>query len=182
MTPAERQRQIEEIDRFLAEPKVLTEFLPHWRDSHIPGRWAAEWPILDADDVAVPGVRIVFTCKKSDTSTSNLRVLFKNNAIYGVDLVRPQKLKSNPPDAWKLNLPSTVRGSHFHCWRDNRAYALTSGVGQLPYRRPSPRLLNRLPHALAALADDINLALTPSQASFDVPPQGYLPLGGDDDL
>jgi len=93
-------------------------------------------------------------------------------------LVPASESKMNGPGAARLGLPSHVRGSHFHEWADNRDHALKAGLGSMPHRRPSPKLLTRLPHALAHLAQAINLTLTPEQASFDVPPLGTLPFRG----
>lgn len=84
----------------------------------------------------------------------------------------------NGPHAQRLGLPSRVSGSHFHEWTDNRDYAIATGLGNMPHRRPTPRLLTRLPHALAAMCQAVNLTLTAEQASFDVPPVRFLPLGG----
>jgi hypothetical protein len=178
MTTATRLAEVNEVDRFLADPKFLTEGLPHWREGHITGRLTAQWPIVDSDGVLREGTRLVFVCKVDDLAYLSTTLLLRGNRIYGVDLVPASVGKTNGPAAKRLGLPPRVSGSHFHQWDDNRDHALAAGLGGMPYRRPTPRALTRLPHALAALAQPINLTLTPEQASFDVPPQGHLRLGG----
>jgi hypothetical protein len=178
MTTAARRAEVEEVDRFLAEQKSLTEGLPAWRESHITGRITAEWPVVDSDGVLREGTRLVFVAKASDISYLSVSLLLRGNRVFGVDLVPGSECKMNGPQAAKLGLPARVCGSHFHEWLDNRDMALSAGLGHMPHRRPTPTLLTRLPHALAAMAQAINLTLTPEQASFDVPPVRELPLKG----
>jgi hypothetical protein len=179
MTAISRSNEVAEIDRFLAEQKTVTDALPEWKDGENLGRWQAEWPVLDQDGIAREGTRLVFSCRKQRTDLVSIRLLLRGQQIYGIDLVVPEETKPNPPDAMRFGLPSRVSGSHFHRWDDNRDYALRVGPGSLPYRRPTPVHLSRLPHALASLAQATNLVLTPQQLSFDVPPQGYLLVGGE---
>ena len=178
MTPATRLAEANEVDRFMVEQKFLTETLPEWRDSHISGWLTAQWPIIDSEGVLREATRIVFVCKAEDISRLSLSLLLRGNRIHGVDLVPGNECKMNPPKAARLGLPSRVCGSHFHEWADNRDHALAAGIGEVPHRRPPPKLLTRLPHALAALAQAVNLTLTAEQASFDVPPTGRLPFRG----
>ena len=178
MTPASRLAEVNEVDRFLAQQKTLSEGLPRWRDSHITGRLTAQWPIIDSEGVLREGTRLVFVCKVDELTRLSVTLLLRGNRIFGVDLVPGNECKVNGPGAARLGLPARVCGSHFHAWADNRDLALSAGLGAMQHRRPTPKLLTRLPHALAALAQSVNLALTPEQASFDVPPQGSLPLRG----
>jgi hypothetical protein len=177
MTTATRLAEVEEVDRFLADEKTLTEELPAWSDSHIPGRLTAQWPIIDSQGVLREGTRLVFVCKVEDLERVSVSLLLRGNRIFGVDIAPESECKMNGPSAARLGLPARVCGSHFHTWRDNRDHALMAGPGDMPHRRPTPRLLTRLPHALAALRQEVNLTLTAEQLSFDVPPQGQLRLG-----
>ncbi len=179
MTTQSRQTEVAEIERFLMEQKTVTDALPEWKDGDNVARWQAEWPVLDSDGVAREGTRLVFTARKQHTEYVGIRLLLRGQQIFGIDLVAPQEAKPNPPDAHRYGLPARVHGSHLHTWDDNRDYALRVGAGSLPYRRPTPTHMSRLPHALAALAQATNLVLTPEQLSFDVPPQGYLLIGGE---
>ena len=165
---------VEEVDRFLAEQKFVTEQLPEWRESHITGRLTAVWPIVDSEGVIREATRLVFVCKADELSYVSATLLLRNNRIFGVDLVPPCQIKTNGFGAAKYGLAPVISGSHFHTWADNREHALAAGVGNMPYRRPTPRPLTRLPHALAALAQAVNLSLTAEQASFDVPPISVL--------
>jgi hypothetical protein len=170
--------EVNEVDRFMRDQKSLNEGLPPWRESHITGRITAEWPIIDSEGVLREGTRLVFVCKTEDVNRLSISVLLRGNRVYGVDLVPSHECKLNGPRAERLGLPARVCGSHFHEWADNRDMALASGLGHMPHRRPTPALLTRLPHALLALAQAINLTLTPEQASFDVPPIRGLPFKG----
>ena len=184
MSTASRLSLVQEIDTFLAEPKSLSDGLPQWAESHIPGRWTSAWPIQDADGIFLEATRLVFTGRRDDPTQFSVSLLFRNERIQAVDITPARVCKMNPPDAGaRFDLPSKVCGSHFHEWKDNRHLALELGLGRLPYRRPTPKLLTKLPHALAAIAQATNLTLTAEQASFDVPTQGMLLMkGGQDDV
>jgi hypothetical protein len=183
MTISKHNELAVEIDQFLADVKSLSDTWPNWRDSHIPGSWTAQWPILSSNQVAHQDCKLVFQCKKSDTRYVSVSVIFRRNRISAVDLVRATDRKHNHPTAYRYGLPAVIEGSHFHQWSDNREYLIENGFSSgLPLRRPTPTKLTSLPHALAALTQNVNLVLTNEQLSFDVPAQGYLSLGGDDDL
>ncbi|MFN7389256.1 hypothetical protein [Brevundimonas sp.] len=184
MSKSSRQFDVQEVDDFLAAPKSVSDGLPHWAESHIPGRWTASWPIQDADGIFEEGNRLIFTGKRDDPTQLSVSLLFRNSRVQAVDLAPATVCKLNPPDAGdRFGLPSEICGSHFHEWRHNRHVALELGLGRLPYRCPTPKLLTRLPHALSAIAQAINLTLTAEQASFDVPSQGSLLMrGGSDDV
>lgn len=177
------QAIVSEIDTFLAEAKGLAASIPHWAESHIPGRWTAQWPIETADGVLTEGTMLRFAGPSDNPACLSVSLFYRNHRIQAVDLVPGGICKRNPPDAGlRHGLPAEVCGSHFHEWKHNRHLALSVGPGRLNYRAPTPSALTRLPHALSALAQAVNLTLTPEQASFDVPPQGALLLkrgGGD---
>jgi hypothetical protein len=177
MTAASRLADIDEVDRFLAGQKTLTDGLPAWGESHLTGRLTASWPIVEEGGLVREGTRLVFVCKADDLSRLSISLLFMGNRVFGVDLVPASECKLNGPLAQRLGLPARVCGSHFHQWSDNREHAIAAGIGSMPHRRPTPRLLTRLSHALPALCQAINVTLTAEQASFDVPPQASLPLG-----
>jgi hypothetical protein len=174
MTATTRARDVAEVDAYIAEPKTVTQELPEWKGSPRVGDYRAEWPIVDASGALLSGNRLVFTCRKTDLRWVTVALLYRNKRVYGIDLDPPDRKKPNPPDAGKYGLPPYVSGAHFHRWQDNREKALDLGLGQVPYRRPCPMLMSRLGHALAHLAQEVNLSLTPEQLSFDVPPQGNL--------
>lgn len=175
MSTKSRLLDADAVDAYLAEPKFLTEGHPHWAESHIPGRWTAVWPIQDEAGITGNGNNLTFTGKCDDPSHTSISLMWGHNRVHAVDLVSGQVTKMNPPDAGRrFGLPPEVTGSHFHLWEHNRHVAVAVGVERLPYRVPTPKLLTRLPHGLAALAQQINLTLTPEQATFDVPTQGVM--------
>lgn len=175
MGKSPRLLDVEAVDAFLSEPKFLTEAQPQWVRSHIPGRWTAIWPILDEAGIIEPSNHLRFVGKCDDPAFTSVSLMWDNSRVHALDMVPGQVEKDNPTDAGRLfGLPAQVHGSHFHQWIHNRHVALVLGVERLPYRSPTPKLLNRLPRGLAALAQQINLTLTPEQATFDVPPQGLM--------
>jgi hypothetical protein len=174
MTVAARLKDVQEVDAFLGDAKTVTNELPIWKNSHIVSEYTADWPVVSSDGSIQVGNRLVFTCRKADMRFVTIALLYHNKRIYGIDLDPPGRTKPNPPDAYKYSLPSHVSGPHLHTWADNRKKALDIGVGEVPYRRPTPTLMLKLPHALAHLAQSVNLSLTREQLSFDVPPQGDL--------
>lgn len=175
MSRASRLAAVLEVDAYLAATKSLSDALPHWTDSHAGGRWGASWPIQDEHGIFEEGNRLVFSGRRDDASQFSISLMYRNERVQALDLVAPGRSKPNPPDAGRLfGLPSKVSGPHAHEWRHNRHIALQDRLGRLPYRCPTPKLMTRLPHALAALAQAVNLTLTAEQASFDVPAQGVL--------
>jgi hypothetical protein len=177
-----RKPDVAEVDLFFNEQKSLSDAWPVWKDSDNPSHWTATWPILDSNRVVIERTRLVFTCKKSDTRRLSVSVLYKDSRVAAVDLVGPEERKDNPPMARHLGLPPFVLGPHFHLWEDNREHVSKNGMGELKMRRPTPTRLTTLPQALKAIVQPMNFMLTPEQLSFDVPRQGYLPLGDCDDL
>lgn len=177
MAKSSRVLDVEAVDAYLAEPKLLTEALPEWTQHHIPGRWTAVWPIMDEAGIVEASNHLRFVGKCDDPAYTSISLMWDNNRVHAVDMVPGQVEKDNPSDASRrFGLPARVNGSHFHQWEHNRHVALAVGLERLPYRSPTPKLLTRLPHGLAALAQQINLTLTPEQATFDVPPQGLMLL------
>lgn len=171
MAGAIRDTEASEIDAFLGEEKRL-DGVPLWRDSVFPGEKDAVWHVQDSLEIVRATLR--FRCPLLARAWPSLSLVFRGNAIWRIDLVAPDVWKPNPPGAAALGLPPEVWGSHSHTWHDNREHLLSQDQWGLPYRRPLPPAIRRLPQAIASLADDVNLLLEPHQRGFDVPPQADL--------
>jgi hypothetical protein len=171
MAGAIRDTEAAEIDAFLAEEKRL-EGVPLWHDSAFPGEKDAVWNIHDSLDIVRATLR--FRCPLRARAWPSMSLVFRGNAIWRIDLVAPGAWKPNPAGAAALGLPPHVWGSHSHTWYDNRDHLLSQDQWGLPYRRPLPVAIRRLPQAIASLAADVNLLLEPDQRGFDVPPQAEL--------
>ena len=157
-----------EIVEFLAEDKRL-DGIPIWRASPRPRELSAVWNIQDS--LGIFRAKLRFRCPRAARAWPSISLIFRNNAIWRIDLVAAEAWKPNPPDAVSLGLPPEVRGSHSHTWHDNRRYLLSQDLWSLPYRRPLPAQIRRLPQAVASLGREIKLFLEPEQRRFDVPPQ-----------
>lgn len=172
MPAALREVDAEEIDRFLAEEKHLDGTEPMWQEASRPGELSAVWNVRDS--LGISRAHLRFRHPKAWRAGPSVSVIFRNQAIWRIDLVEPEACKFNPPGAERLGLPPVVYGSHCHTWPDNRAYLLSQDQWALPYRRPLDGPIRRLPQAIASLAGAINLVLEPHQRGFDVPPQADL--------
>jgi len=171
--PDKYDSEVEEVDAFLAEPKTLVDEQPTWTKSARPGEMQATWGILESGSVSRAELRFRFSpAFRTEPSISVL--LRPKRPIWRIDLVAPQSWKPNPLGAERYDLPPMVYGPHSHAWPDNREHVRVNGFGPLPFRRPLPAAIRRLPQALAALANDINLTLGPDQRGFDVPPKDDL--------
>ena len=117
-----------------------------------------------------------FRCFTNDTKHPSISLLFRNNAIWRIDVDGPEKLARNPPWAESLGLPATITGVHMHGWPDHREYMANPDVpwGNLPCRRPILDPIRTLIQALPWFADCVNLEIDPLQRGFDVPPQSDL--------
>ena len=171
MAGAIRDTEAAEVDAFLAEEKRL-DGVPLWHDSSYPGEKSAVWNIHDSLDIMRATLR--FRCPLLNRAWPSVSLVFRDNAIWRIDLVGPDVWKPNPADAAALGLPPEVRGSHSHTWPDNREHLLLQDQWGLPYRRPLPPAIRRLPQAIASLAAAVNLLLEPDQRRFDVPVQAEL--------
>ncbi|WP_141693942.1 hypothetical protein [Methyloligella halotolerans] len=161
-----------DIDRFLADsPKTLVG-MPDWVESDRPDELSATWNI--ADSAGIISAQLRFRCPAFDKLHPSVSLIFRGTPVWRVDLARPTLCKWNLPDAADLGLPAQVCGSHEHAWPDNRQYVIDNGGGQLPYRRPLPPQVRRLPQATLVLADQINLEVGHDQRGFDVPPYADL--------
>jgi hypothetical protein len=163
-----RLAEVAEVDAFLADEKTL-EGVPVWRESPRPRELSAVWNIQDSLGIGRASLR--FRCPRVTRAWPSISLIFRGNPIWRIDLVAADAWKPNPPGAAALGLPPEVRGSHSHTWIDNRAYILSQDLWGLPYRRPLPVAIRRLPQAVASLAAAINLLLGDDQRRFDVPPQ-----------
>jgi hypothetical protein len=138
----------------------------------VSGREGRGWNIHDSLDIVRATLR--FRCPLRARAWPSMSLVFRGNAIWRIDLVAPGAWKPNPAGAAALGLPPHVWGSHSHTWYDNRDHLLSQDQWGLPYRRPLPVAIRRLPQAIASLAADVNLLLEPDQRGFDVPPQAEL--------
>jgi hypothetical protein len=168
MPTAISEAEAAEIQAFLAEEKRL-DGIPTWRESSWPGEMDAVWTIQDSLDITRATLR--FRCPRAARAWPSISLIFRGNPIWRIDLVSPDTWKPNPPGAASLGLPAQVRGSHSHTWHDNRGHLLSQDLWSLPYRRPLPIAIRRLPQAIASLAAEVKLLLEPYQRGFDVPPQ-----------
>lgn len=139
-----------EIDEFLAEDKRL-DGIPIWRASPRPRELSAVWNIQDS--LGIFRAKLRFRCPRAARAWPSISLIFRNNAIWRIDLVAAEAWKPNPPDAV------------------SRRYLLSQDLWSLPYRRPLPAQIRRLPQAVASLGREIKLFLEPEQRRFDVPPQ-----------
>jgi hypothetical protein len=160
---------IAEIDAFLADPKTLDGAEPLWRSASRPDELQATWGIVESSGISRAELR--FRCPTLNRAEPSISLIFRRKAVWRVDLVASHSWKPNPIGADKLGLPPLVYGAHAHTWQDNREYIRRNGFGPIPYRRPLPISIKRLPQALAAFADEINLTLANDQRGFDVPPR-----------
>ena len=174
MARPSRQTELAEVDDFLASDKFLDERLPTWTGDLRPDEWTARWAIRDDIGVIRAGTELRFRSLRVRASQFSISVLYRGQPVYRLDMVDPTEAKLNPPDAYRFDLSARIVGSHIHAWIDNRTYILANGFGSLPYRRQIPISLRRVPHALMQIAQEINIHVTPQQASFDLPPQGDL--------
>jgi hypothetical protein len=171
MAGAGRQMDVDEIDAFYAEAKRLQGPPPHWAENS-RGELSASWNIEDA--IGIVRAHLRFRCSRQHRQFPSVSVIYRGGLVYRLDLVDPSECKFNPLGALALNLPAKVCGPHIHGWDDNREYVRSVGLGHMPYRRPLPAQVRRLPQAMLWLAESINLAVAPDQRGFDVPPQAYL--------
>jgi len=167
MSKAVLEAEAEAVDAFLLDDKRL-DGIPNWHPSPRPGELSATWNIQDSLGIVRAALR--FRCPRAARGSPSISLVFREDLIWRIDLVPQHVWKPNPPSAVYLGLPPEVYGSHSHRWYDNRAYVLSHGFGSLPYRRPLPVAIRRLPQALASLAAEINLSLEHEQRRFDVPP------------
>jgi hypothetical protein len=173
-----RETDLIEVDDFLQDHKSLVGPPPEWRSSPRSGSrdLEATWPI--ADSLGIVRAQLRFRVPRPQLSNPSASVIYRNNSIWRVDLTSPTTCKLNPPWSHAQGLEARVCGSHEHPWQENRSYVKHNGFGQLPARRVIPPQVRKLSHALPWLAQRINLALSPEQREFDVPPQADLDLYG----
>lgn len=169
MASAARNRDVEQIDAFMAEPKRLLPKPPEWTASSYPREAQAIWRIEDA--AGVESAQLRFRCHTSRRGFPSVSLIFRKLLVERVDLVPQDECKFNPHWAARFGVPATVCGSHGHHWPDNREHLLTDAPWGLPCRRPLPASVRRLPQVLPWLADKAALNLPDDWREFDVPPQ-----------
>jgi hypothetical protein len=168
-----REAEVAEVDVFLAETKRLRGPAPEWAQAGWRTTLQAVWVVEDVNGVARAQLR--FGCRKAKDTYPTINLIFRNRPIWRIEIEDPPMSHTNPPWAWKLGRPAVVRGSHEHCWEDNRDHVLRIAPDwDIPCRRPLQKQVRRLPQALATFAKLINLEIDSEQRSFDVPPQSEM--------
>jgi len=163
------------VDAFFADSKSLRGPPPEWQQSSRPAEYEATWTIEGSIGDVAGALR--FKCPKAYRSAPSVSVVVQGGLlVYRLDLDAPGIRHNNLPDAHRYGLPPFVDGPHIHGWEDNRSWVAANRFGELPYRRPLPPQVRRLPQALLWLGDAINLKIGHDQRGFDVPAQSELPL------
>jgi len=161
------EADVADVDRFLAEQKVLSIPVPSWTPSNRPNELQAIWPI--EDDIGIRRGELRFRVHRLRTDSPSVSVIFRGNSIARLDVVPLGECKMNPPWAYILGLPPEACGPHIHSWADNREHVQRSQVWELPARRPVEHGLRRVPQMLPWIADSAGISLTPEQRDFVAP-------------
>lgn len=167
MPTASRIAEVSQADAFLARAKRLQGQVPAWQPSSRKGEVEMVWNLEDAAGIVSGHLR--FRAGREHRACPSISVVFRDNPLWRLDIEEPHVCHDNPPDAYQLNLPATVCGSHEHTWADNRAYVLNQHAWTIPYRRSILPQIRRLNQALPWLAEKINLSLQPEQRRVDLP-------------
>jgi hypothetical protein len=169
----DRSKQVELVDAFLAEPKILSgappEFGPMKKGHGGPMR-TATWPIADLRGVVQSGKLNVNHCPSSNKPFT-LAVVFRDECVARLDFVDQGTCHSNPLWARDFGLPPIVCGPHFHPWAENRRAILDGGPWELKARIALQPQIRRFEQAFLWLADHLNLTLTNEQRLFALPPE-----------
>ena len=175
MRLAERQAEVEGIDRFLTDRIVLFGPEPEF-GRLVPGRDGggrerrASWPLADSLG-ALTGGELRVVARYASHLGHSMVLVFRERCVTRVDFVSDQECHSNPSDARLMGLPPRVCGPHFHGWEANRDHLLKQDNWNLPYREPLPVSVRRFGQALAWMADRVGIVLEPDHRGFCPPPE-----------
>ena len=164
-----RNRFVRQADEFLQAAKSTPWGVPQWTPSSWPREVQAIWRIQEASGIERAHLR--FRCGTYRREYPSVTLIFRDEAIWRVDLVPESECKPNPHWAAHGGVPPRVCGHHEHAWPDNRAHLLAGAPWGLPCRRPLPANVRRLPQVLPWFAERIGLTLCEGWHAFDVPPQ-----------
>ena len=160
------------VDRFLAGRKTLFGAPPEFGPSNFNRKgqfeWHAIWPIADDIGVVTTGqLRIVV--RPGVDPRPSLSVIFNSQCVTRLDVCPADECEANAHWAEACGLPAIVCGPHIHAWEHNRGHLLSVDGWSLDCREPLPVQIRRFAQAFPALADRINLVLTPDQRLFEIP-------------
>lgn len=170
MINAKRLEEVAQTDAFLAQEKFLLGPPPVWTKSEWAGEYVAVWNVADSDGTPIAVLNGCALIK--DRSVAGLNLIYRRQPVWRIHIDHPGVCHDNLHDAHRLGLDAVVCGPHEHAWPINRDHILRQDVWETPYRRAVG--VRRLSAALALLADQINLTLTPDQRGFDGPTKGDL--------
>jgi hypothetical protein len=160
------------VDQFLQCKKTLVGGPPEWRIAKRSWEYTAQWIV--ADDLGIQSGKIRFKLPRDSYASESVVLIFREMAIWRIDLASISDCEPNPPDAAALNLQPSVCGPHEHTWLDNRQVVIDTNKPTLPYRRPLAPNLKRLGQILPYLCRQTNITLAWDQHGFDSPPQHEL--------
>lgn len=170
MIPAGRIDDVSDVETFLAIEKYLSGPPPVWRKPRWGGEYTALWTMTDLAGEELAALKC--TAQITNTAVAGLNLIYKSRPIWRVHIDVDSACHDNPHFAERLGIPGKVCGPHEHAWPINRDHILAQDVWELPCRRSLP--VKRLGVALAHLADQINLTLTPDQRGFEGPTRSDL--------
>lgn len=162
-------RDIQLVDDFVPVKKFLEGAPPQWTQAPRVHEIQAIWNVLEESGAARAHLR--FRLSPASRREPSISVIFRNNPIWRLDIKPDDVCEGNPFGADALGLPPEVCGTHSHTWHGNRGYVLDSTIWDLPARRKVHAQVRRLPQALAFMAAELNIELTPEQRLFDIPPR-----------
>ena len=170
---SEREKEVFEIDRFLAEPKTLIGPLPRWGKSKFFGKtepeMEAKWPIADSLGIVGRG-QLRFALRLERRQCPSVPVIYGGKSVLRLDLEEPHVCEPNPHWAqYLIDIPAQVCGSHIHTWAGNRQFILDQEVWEIPCRLPLNSRIKKLDQAVPWLASQINISLEPDQHGFSLP-------------
>lgn len=156
-----------EIDAFLGSYKTVRGIMPEW-NQRFARDWQVRWAIVDQLDIERGEL-----CLSVDHRHENPSIccIVKQRLIHRLDVVPLTECKDNPYGAIKLGLPAKVCGPHVHGWSENREYVRENGFGRLPHRRYIEGSVVTLTDALAWVASDLGITISPGQRVTHLPPE-----------
>lgn len=165
-----RLAEVTLVDRFLQEQKTLSGAQPEFGSKREGKRdfWEAVWPVANSIGTVNTGEIRVTNSPASDKPFSII-LIYRSQCIYRYDFVSADICHYNPPWARVLGVSQEVCGPHRHPWSMNRQHILDQDRWELPCRVALPARIHRFDQAFAAFAKEINLTLTASDRTFDLP-------------
>ena len=164
--------QLDLVDSILLNPaKTLDGYQPHWTFQPGYRDFQLAWSVLE-EDSGVERSQLRLRVPEQNPQWCSISYLIRGQTVCRIDNDSGDTCKINPIFAQRIGLPPVVCGPHVHDWPENRQYVASSGVWDVPARKPIDANFANINDLFFWLCNHINIRIQTHNTPLDQPDVG----------